>query len=127
MISSTFFTSLSCIFEHKCIFKIAAAEGLDIEELELDLIDFDVDEVFFDEESNEIIIYGAFESNSKIQAYLEEKNIEIKDVEFIYAPNDTKEISEEQKETFIKLLDKMEEDDDIQNVFHNMKEDDSEE
>ena len=119
--------SLSFIFEHKCIFKIAATEGLDIEELELDLIDFDVDEVFFDEESNEIIIYGAFESNSKIQAYLEEKNIEIKDVEFIYAPNDTKEISEEQKETFIKLLDKMEEDDDIQNVFHNMKEDDSEE
>lgn len=119
--------SLSFIFEHKCIFKIAAVEGLDIEELELDLIDFDVDEVFFDEESNEIIIYGAFESNSKIQAYLEEKNIEIKDVEFIYAPNDTKEVSEEQKETFIKLLDKMEEDDDIQNVFHNMKEDDAEE
>ena len=83
--------------------------------------------MFFDEESNEIIIYGAFESNSKIQAYLEERNIEIKDVEFIYAPNDTKELSDEQKETFIKLLDKMEEDDDIQNVFHNMKEDDSEE
>ena len=89
--------------------------------MELDLIDFDVDEVFFDEESNEIIIYGAFESNSKIQAYLEEKNIEIKDVEFIYAPNDTKEISEEQKETFIKLLDKMEEDDDIQGVWHNLE------
>ena len=114
---------LSFLFEHKCLFKVENKEGIDLEELELELIDFGVDEVEQDEETGEIIIYGAFESNSKIQAYLEERNIEIKDVEFLYAPNDYKEITEEQKELFYKMMDKMEEDDDVQNVFHNMKED----
>lgn len=114
--------SLSFLFEHKCLFKVENKEGVDLEELELELIDFGVDEVEQDEETGEIIIYGAFESNSKIQAYLEERNIEIKDVEFLYAPNDYKELTEEQKELFYKMMDKMEEDDDVQNVFHNMKE-----
>ena len=90
---------------------------------ELELIDYGVDEVFKDDEANEIIIYGAFENNSKIQEYLEGKGIEIKDVEFLYVPNDLKEVTEEQKESVYKLIDKMEEDDDVQNVYHNMKED----
>ena len=94
-----------------------------MEELELDLIDYGVDEVFKDDETNEIVIYGAFENNAKIQEYFESKGIEIKDVEFLYVPNDVKEVSEEQKESVYKLIDKMEEDDDVQNVYHNMKED----
>ncbi len=115
--------SLSFLFEHKCLFKVAANDSIDMEELELELIDYGVDEVFKDDEANEIIIYGAFENNSKIQEYLEGKGIEIKDVEFLYVPNDLKEVTEEQKESVYKLIDKMEEDDDVQNVYHNMKED----
>jgi transcriptional/translational regulatory protein YebC/TACO1 len=99
---------------------------VDMEELELELIDYDVEEVFKDEDSDEIIITGAFESNSKIQEYLEGRNIEIKDVEFLYVPNDTKEITEEQKVVFQKLLDKMDDDEDVVNVYHNMKEDEEE-
>lgn len=115
--------SLSFLFEHKCLFKVAANDSIDMEELELELIDYGVDEVFKDDEANEIIIYGAFENNSKIQEYLEGRGIEIKDVEFLYVPNDLKEVTEEQKESVYKLIDKMEEDDDVQNVYHNMKED----
>ena len=102
---------------------MAANDSIDMEELELELIDYGVDEVFKDDEANEIIIYGAFENNSKIQEYLEGRGIEIKDVEFLYVPNDLKEVTEEQKESVYKLIDKMEEDDDVQNVYHNMKED----
>ena len=115
--------SLSFLFDHKCLFKTVANDNIDLEELELELIDFGVDEVFKDDEANEIIIYGAFENNSKIQEYLESKNIEIKDVEFLYVPNDLKEVTEEQKESVYKLIDKLEDDDDVQNVYHNMKED----
>ncbi len=115
--------SLSFLFEHKCLFKVAGNDSIDMEELELDLIDYGVDEVFKDDETNEIVIYGAFENNAKIQEYFESKGIEIKDVEFLYVPNDVKEVSEEQKESVYKLIDKMEEDDDVQNVYHNMKED----
>ncbi|MCQ2219284.1 MAG: YebC/PmpR family DNA-binding transcriptional regulator [Paludibacteraceae bacterium] len=115
--------SLSFLFEHKCIFKIAMNENVNLEELELDLIDFGVEEIAQDEESGDAIIYGAFENNAKIQSYLEEHSIEIKDVEFIYEPNDLKEVTEEQKEAVYKLIDKMEDDDDVQNVYHNMKED----
>ncbi len=115
--------SLSFLFEHKCVFKVVAKDGIDLEELELELIDFGVDEVYKDDETNEIIIYGAFENNSKIQEYLETNNFEIKDVEFLYVPNDLKEVTEEQKESVYKLIDKMEDDDDVQNVYHNMKED----
>ena len=118
--------SLAFLFEHKCVFKVAEKEGADLEELELELIDFGVEEVFKDDETGEIIIEGAFENNSKIQAYLEENGFEIKDVEFIYAPNDTKEITAEQRETLNKLLDKLDEDDDVSIVFTNVKEEDEE-
>lgn len=118
--------SLSFLFDHKCVFKVAANDNVNMEDLELELIDFGVEEVFKDDETGEIIIEGAFENNSKIQAYLEENNLEINDVEFIYAPNDTKEITAEQRETLNKLLDKLDEDDDVSIVFTNVKEEDEE-
>ncbi|MCQ2230286.1 MAG: YebC/PmpR family DNA-binding transcriptional regulator [Paludibacteraceae bacterium] len=114
--------SLSFLFEHKCVFKVAANDSVNLEDLELELIDFGVEEVYQDEETGDIIIEGAFESNSKIQSYLEENKLEIKDVEFIYQPNDYKEITPEQRETLNKLLDKMDEDDDVSIVFTNVKE-----
>ena len=112
--------SLSFLFDHKCVFKIKPTEGLDIEELELELIDCGVDEVEPDEE--EIVLYGAFEDYSNIQKYLEDNGYEIISSEFERIPNDLKEVTDEQRAAIEKLLDKLEEDEDVQNVFHNMKE-----
>ena len=117
--------SLSFMFEHKCVFHIKPKDGVSLEDLELELIDYGVDELDQDEE--DIIIYGAFEENSNIQKYLEDNGFEITSSEFVRIPNDTKEVTAEQRETLEKLLEKFEDDDDVQNVFHNMKEDDSEE
>ncbi len=110
--------SLQFLFDHKCVFKIGAKEGVSIEDLELELIDFGVDELVEDEES--IILYGEFQSYSSIQKYLEENEFEIFSAEFERIPNDMKELNEEQKAQVMKLLDKIEDDEDVQNVFHNM-------
>jgi transcriptional/translational regulatory protein YebC/TACO1 len=89
-----------------------------LEDLELELIDFGVDELVEDDDS--IILYGEFQSYSSIQKYLEENGFEIFSAEFERIPNDMKELNEEQKAQVIKLLDKIEDDEDVQNVFHNM-------
>lgn len=117
--------SLTFLFEHKCVFKIAPKEGVSLEDLELELIDFGVDEIDQDEEG--ITLSGAFEENSNIQKYLEENGFEITSSEFVRIPNDIKDVTAEQRIQLEKLLDKFEDDEDVQNVFHNMKEDDSEE
>ena len=112
--------SLSFLFEHKCVFHIKPKEGVSVEDLELELIDYGVDEVEQDE--NEIILSGAFEENSNIQKYLEDNGFEIESSEFVRIPNDYKDVTPEQREVLEKLLEKFEDDDDVQNVFHNMKE-----
>ena len=117
--------SLSFMFEHKCVFHIKPKDGVSLEDLELELIDYGVDEL--DQDEDDIVIYGAFEENSNIQKYLEDNGFEITSSEFVRIPNDTKEVTAEQRETLEKLLEKFEDDDDVQNVLHNMKEDDSEE
>ena len=118
--------SLSFLFDHKAVFKIAPKEGVSLDDLELELIDYGVDELEHDEDGH-IVLYGAYEENSNIQKYLEDNGFEITSSEFVRIPNDTKEVTAEQRETLEKLLEKFEDDDDVQNVFHNMKEDDSEE
>lgn len=117
--------SLSFLFDHKSVFKIKAKEGVSLEDLELELIDYGVDELEADGE--EIVLYGEFESFSNIQKYLEENGFEIESAEFERIPNDTKEVTEEQRASIEKLLEKFEDDEDVQNVFHNMKETDDEE
>ena len=116
--------SVSFLFEHKCVFKIAQKEGLDIESLELELIDCGVDEVFNDE--SEIVIYAPFEAYGTIQKYLEDHNIEIISGEFERIPLDTKEVTGEQRASVEKLIERLEEDEDVTNVFHNMKEPETE-
>jgi YebC/PmpR family DNA-binding regulatory protein len=110
--------SLSFIFDHKCIFKVPAA-GINVEELEFELIDFGAEEVELDE--NEIIIYADFGSFGSIQKALESKKIEIISANFEYIPNDFKEITPEQEETINKMIERLEDDDDVQAVFHNIK------
>jgi len=109
---------LQFIFDHKCVFKIAPKDGVSLEDLELELIDFGVDELVQDEDG--IVLYGEFQSYSSIQKYLEENGFEIFSAEFERIPNDMKELNDEQKAQVTKLLDKIEDDEDVQNVFHNM-------
>ncbi len=121
--------SVVFMFDHTCNFRIKA-EGIDLEELELELIDHGVEEIFEDrdeekEEESEkagIMIYAPFESFGSIQAYLEENKIEILSSGFERIPQVTKKITKEEAEDVEKLLEKLEEDDDVQNVYHTMEE-----
>ena len=112
--------SLEFLFDHKCVFKIEPKEGVSIEDLELELIDYGVDEIDMDDDG--IVLYGEFKSYSDIQKYLEENGYEIHSAEFERIPNDTKVLNAEQRAQIEKILEKLEDDEDVQNVFHNMEE-----
>jgi len=111
--------SVSFMFDHTCNFRINK-EGLDSEEIELDFIDFGVEEVFIDED--DILIYAPFEYFGEIQSELEKRKIEIISSGFDRIPNTFKEVNDGQKTEIEKLLEKIENDDDVQNVYHSMKE-----
>ncbi|MCZ4694904.1 YebC/PmpR family DNA-binding transcriptional regulator [Ancylomarina euxinus] len=109
--------SVEFMFEHKCHFKIENT-GQDLEELELEVIDLGVEDVFAEEDG--IMLYASFEDFGRVQAYLEDNDITPISSGFERIPMDTKELSEEQVADVEKLIDKLEEDDDVQHVFHNM-------
>ncbi|RKN78006.1 YebC/PmpR family DNA-binding transcriptional regulator [Ulvibacterium marinum] len=111
--------SVEFMFDHTCNFRING-DDIDPEELELDMIDFGTEEVFVDDDG--ILIYAPFESFGSIQKELENRNIEILSSGFERIPQVTKELTEEQAQDVEKLLEKIEEDDDVQNVYHTMKE-----
>jgi len=111
--------SVEFMFDHTCNFRIAN-DGTDPEELELELIDFGAEEVFVDEDG--IIIYAPFESFGSIQKYLEENEKEIISSGFERIPQVLTVLTEEQKADMDKLLEKIEDDDDVQNVYHAMNE-----
>ncbi len=111
--------SVEFMFDHTCNFRVNA-EGLDPEELELEMIDFGAEEVFVDDDG--ILIYASFESFGAIQKELEQREIEILSSGFERIPQVTKELNEEQVADIEKLLEKIEEDEDVQNVYHTMKE-----
>ena len=117
--------SLSFLFDHKCVFHIKPKEGVSVEDLELEMIDYGVDEVEADEE--EIVLYGECSENNNIQQHLEEAGYEIVSAEFERIPNDVKDVTPEQRASIEKLIERFEEDEDVQNVFHNMKEEEDEE
>lgn len=116
--------SVVFMFDHVCNFRIHA-EGIDMEELELELIDFGVEEIFEDEDG--VLIYAPFESFGAIQSYLEDRDIEILSSGFERIPQVTKTLSADDAVDVEKLLEKIEEDDDVQNVYHTMDESSSEE
>ena len=109
--------SVVFMFDHICNFKVDK-EGLDVEELELDLIDFGVEEVFLEE--NDILIYAPFEYFGVIQSELEKRDIVINSSGFDRIPNVTKNLNQEEIADIEKLLEKIETDDDVQNVYHTM-------
>lgn len=111
--------SLDFLFDRKSVFKITKPDNIDLEDLELEMIDFGVDEIEAEEEN--VVLYGVFESYGAIQHYLEENGYEIINSEFERIPVDTKDLTEEQEAELQKIFDKFDEDDDVQNYFHNMK------
>ena len=115
--------SLSYLFDHKCVFTFKSKEGVDMDELILELIDFNVeDEYDVDEEEDTITIYGDdVKSYAHIQKFLEEQGFEDIGGEFTYVPNDLKDISAEERATIDKMVEKLEEFDDVQNVYTNMR------
>ncbi len=111
--------SVVFMFDHTCNFRINPEE-IDLEELELELIDYGVEEVFEDEDG--ILIYAPFESFGAIQSALEEKGFEILSSGFERIPQVSKKLTEEQAADVDKLLEKLDDDDDVQNIYHTMDE-----
>ena len=110
--------SLDYLFERKGVFRIKN-ENINLEEIELDLIDFGADEIEGDDE--EIVIYTVFTDFGKMQKALETKKLPIISSELERVPTSTVELSEAEVAEVMELISKLEEDDDVQNVYHNMK------
>jgi YebC/PmpR family DNA-binding regulatory protein len=110
--------SLDYLFDRKGVFRIKK-ENVNLEELEFELIDFGADEIESDEE--EIVIYTAFTDFGNMQKALETKGLHIISSELERIPNSTVELTDEQIAEVMVLVEKLEEDDDVQNVYHNMK------
>ena len=108
--------SVEFMFDRVCSFKINTE--IDLEELELNLIDFGVEEVLKEQEN--VLIYSDFENYGQIQRELENQGIKIISSEFERIPNQFKNLDDEKKEEVNTLIENIEEDDDVQNVFHNM-------
>lgn len=118
--------SLSFLFDHKCVFTFKPKEGTDMDDLILNLIDYGVDDEFdTDEETGEITIYGDPKSFGDIQKYLEDNGFEITSAEFTRIPNDLKDVTPEQRETIDKMVERLEDFDDVQNVYTNMRPEES--
>ncbi|MCK9160586.1 MAG: YebC/PmpR family DNA-binding transcriptional regulator [Bacteroidaceae bacterium] len=115
--------SLDFMFTRKAMFTITPKEeSMDIDEFILELIDFGVeDEYDFDKEENELTIYGDPKSFSQIQNYLEQNGYEVKAAEFTRISAEEKNLSEEQREIINKMVERFEDDDDVQSVYTNMK------
>ena len=111
--------SVDFMFDHTCNFRISK-NNLDVEDMELEFIDFGAEEIFIDEE--DILIYAPFESFGAIQKELENRKIEILSSGFERIPQVTKQLTETQMADVEKLIEKMEEDDDVMNIYHTMHE-----
>ena len=109
--------SVGYMFTRKGQFKLKA-EGVDLEELELELIDFGLDDV--QREEDQLVLYCAFEDFGRLQKGLEEKGLEVESAELVRIPSHTKELTDEEAEEVIRFIEKMEDDEDVINVFHNM-------
>lgn len=121
--------SVSFMFDRKCTFRIKEKEGVDLEELELEMIDYGVEEMFLQEEEdkdgnsyNVIVIYGDYSAYGQIQKYIEENGFELISGGFEQIPNvDLKDVTPEQRVTLDKLTNLLEDDEDVTNVYSTLK------
>ncbi len=121
--------SVSFMFDRKCTFRVKEKEGIDLEELELEMIDYGVEELFREEEEDKdgnvtpvIVMYGEYTAYGQIQKYIEENGYELISGGFEQIPNvDLKDVTEEQRATLEKLTGMLEDDEDVTNVYTTMK------
>ena len=121
--------SVAFMFDHKCVFRIKEKEGMDLEELELEMIDFGVDEVFEDTEVTKdgseykvVVIYGDYTSYGAIQKYIEDNGYELVSGGFERIPTvELKDVTPEQRATLEKLTGLLEDDEDVTNVYTTLK------
>ena len=121
--------SVAFMFDHKCVFRIKEKDGMDLEELELELIDYGVDELFEDtevtkdgEEYKVVVIYGDYTSYGNIQKYIEDNGYELVSGGFERIPTvELKDVTPEQRATLEKLTGLLEEDEDVTNVYTTLK------
>ena len=111
--------SVEFLFEHKSFFKIPAGDIV-IEDFELEMIDYGLEEVFKLEDEDFLMCYAPFEDFGNMSKGLDEKGIEAEESGAEYIPTTTKSLSEEEQAEVEKLLEKLEEDEDVQNVYHTM-------
>ena len=107
--------SVEFMFDHTCNFRINSS-GLDPEEIELEFIDYGVEEVFVDEDG--LLLYAPFESFGELQKELEQRSFEILSSSFERIPQITKQLEKEAQEEVLNLIEKIEEDEDVQQVYH---------
>ncbi len=114
--------SVDYMFDRKCVFKMKSENPVDLEELELELIDFGGEEIFRDEDDDVIVIYGEYTAFGQIQQFIEENNYQLVSGGFERIPNvDLKNVPEEDRVELNKLIERLEEDDDVQNVYHTLQ------
>ena len=113
--------SLSFIFDRKGVFTInkTALVGKDIEELEMELIDGGLEEM--NDVDDAIIVYTSFDDFGNMQSHLDALNIEVANAELQRVPNNTTELDVENSRKVLRLIDKMEEDEDVNCVYHNLE------
>ena len=109
--------SVEFMFDRTCNFRITA-EGVNIEDIEFEFIDFGVEEVFEDEDG--ILLYASFEHFGKIQKELEDRSLEILSSGFDRIPQLTNQLLKEPQKEVLKLIEIIEGDDDVQNVYHTL-------
>jgi transcriptional/translational regulatory protein YebC/TACO1 len=120
--------SLNFMFTRKCVFVFNKTDEMDLEELELELIDFGLEEIEEDvepqedaEDINIVRIFGEFKSFGELSKALEDMNIEVKSAKLEYIANTPIELADEHLEELETLIDKLEEDEDVQTVFTNIE------
>ncbi|MCQ2115835.1 MAG: YebC/PmpR family DNA-binding transcriptional regulator [Bacteroidales bacterium] len=117
--------SVDYMFDRKSVFHFKSDKPYDLEELELEMIDYGVEEIFeeVDEDENKTIcVYGEFTAFNQIQNYIEENGFELVSAEFTRLPNtELVELSAEDRVEVDKLIEKIEDDEDVQNVYTNLK------
>jgi YebC/PmpR family DNA-binding regulatory protein len=109
--------SVAFLFERKGVFKFDPAK-LDLDALELDLIDAGAEDI--ERNEDEIVVYTKFTEFGHMLKFLESKNLEAKSSELHYIPNTTKELSEAEQDEVLKLVEVLESDEDVQQVYHNL-------
>ncbi len=109
--------SVEFIFDHICNFKITA-KGVNVEKIELEFIDFGVEEVFEDDDC--ILLYASFDNFGRIQKELEDRSLDILSSGFDRIPRIRNKLLPKQQEEVLNLIEKIEEDDDVQNVHHTL-------